>query len=115
MLDKKIQKGFIKNSSIQINLKIIYQKINEILFTKIDHFLYYLIEFVLENYSGAISLKEIVKISKGNPKGSILSPKLFIFYINEILRKIAFRIGNKELILAYADDVVLISQNKGRL
>ena len=70
---------------------------------------------MLENYSGAISLNEIVKISKGNPQGSILSPKLFIFYINEILRKIAFRIGNKELILAYADDVVLISQNKGRL
>ena len=71
---------------------------------------------MLENYSGAISLNEIVKISKWNPKGLILSPKLFIFYINEILRKIAFRIiGNKKLILAYADDVVLISQNKRRL
>jgi hypothetical protein len=84
------------------------------LFT-IDPFLYYLYEFVLENYSGAIYLNEIIKISKLNPQGSILSPKLFIFYINEIIRKIAFRIGNKEQILAYADDVVLIFQNKGRL
>jgi hypothetical protein len=53
-----------------------------------------------------------IKFQKEIHKDTILSPKLFIFYINEILRKIAFRIGNKELILAYADDVILISQNK---
>jgi hypothetical protein len=29
-----MEKGFIKNSSTQINLKIIYKKINEILHTK---------------------------------------------------------------------------------
>ena len=81
----------------------------------IGPFLYYLIDIVLENYSRAISLNEIVKISKVNPRGSILSLKLFIFYINEILRKIAIRIGNKELILAYADYVAFLSQNKGLL
>jgi hypothetical protein len=32
-----------------------------------DPFLYYLIEFVLENYSGGISLNDTVKINKGNP------------------------------------------------
>jgi hypothetical protein len=37
------------------------------------------------------------------------SPKLFIFYINEILRKIDYRLGANELILAYADYIVLIS------
>lgn len=47
-----------------------------------------MILLLLNNYHSSVKNSDYIKITKGNPQGSKISPTLFIIYINEILNEI---------------------------
>ena len=68
---------------------------------------------LLENYRSSLSTERSIKIEKGNPQGSRISPTLFLIYINEIIEKIdKLLIDEDEIALAYADDLVILAKGE---
>ena len=54
---------------------------------------------------------KIIKHTRGVPKGSALSPILFIYYLNDILNKIKNKYSNKVIIQTFIDDLVIQANN----
>jgi len=75
-----------------------------------------IIKLLLLNYKASLSKEESIIITQGCAQGSKISPKLFILYIEKILRTIKRNLYDKlELVSAYADDIVVICKNQRNL
>ena len=65
--------------------------------------------------------KDVIKINNGVKQGGVLSPSLFNFFINDLIEQVinedgGCKIGNiKTSILAYCDDLILLSTSLKKL
>jgi hypothetical protein len=66
-------------------------------------------------------MNQIIKINSGVKKGGVLSPLLFNYFINELIEQIINEEGGSSLsniktsILAYCDDLILLSPSLNKL
>lgn len=67
-------------------------------------------------------MTEFFKVERGVPQGNVISPTIFNMFINVLIEKIdktcvGYKLNNNESIkiLAYADDIVLITEDKQEL
>ena len=71
-----------------------------------------MVKLLLNSYQTSTDGINKVKINRGAPQGSIISPILFNIVINDLIKEVKEEFGEEQITLAYADDLLFIIHGK---